>query len=738
MRSPTVPRPRRGGLAGVVLLALACSGNDNGTNPQTPAIDIAVSPPSLSVTQGASGTFSVAVTRSGGFADAVTLAAEGLPASVTIPNVTVAAGQTSGTMTVSAGAAAAGGTSTVTIRATGNGVTAKTAPLSLTIQAAAQPAFAMALNPATLTVAAGSSGTSTVNLTRSGGFTGAVALTATAPQGLTATFNPASATGAQSTLTVAAAASAAAGNYTVTVTGAGGTGITNQTATLTVTVTAPTPTGSFTLALNPATVSVQAGGSGTSTVNITRTAPFTGAVALTATAPAGLTVTFNPASATGAQSTATVAVAAGTAAGNYPVTITGAAAGLANQTATLTVGVTVPSSGGNVTFNFCAAAAPVWVAAQDGNGAWTRVTGTANAYSFNIASGKGGIAYVTGDATTGFHLTVLYAATAELQAQGSGACATGGAGKTVSVNVTGLQPPDLGYVGLGSAVGTASAAQGSLVTLRNVPQGTVDLVAARIAINVTDFTLTVNKLLVRRNLNPADNSTLPPVDFGSTEAFDPASRTVTLNNLGTDQAQLFASYVTANRSVVPYFIESAATSAATHTVATFPASQQAAGDLHMVFATAVPPGTPPAYSRTAGTLFGASANQTLTLGPVPAAVTVSAPSTSPYARLRAVLTVQSEYNRFWTASYVQPAVGAVRTATIMATTGYAGGGGTLTLDVPDLTGTAAWDNNWGLKAGTATSWTFTAQGWSQSGGVAGTPFAEGTFLTGNRSGTITP
>src|SRR5262249_32435251 len=70
------------------------------------------------------------------------------------------------------------------------------------------------------------SGTSTINLTRTGGFASAVAFTASPPTGVTATFNPTSTTGNSSTLTLAAAATAATGTFPVTVTCTGG-GITH-------------------------------------------------------------------------------------------------------------------------------------------------------------------------------------------------------------------------------------------------------------------------------------------------------------------------------------------------------------------------------------------------------------------------------------------------------------------------------------------------------------------------------
>ncbi len=99
---------------------------------------------------------------------------------------------------------------------------------------AVTPGFSLAANPASLTINLGASGTSTVTVTPSGGFADSVALSASGlPDGVTATFAPASTTGT-STLTLAASSTAATGPASVTITGAGG-GVT-RTAAISLTV----------------------------------------------------------------------------------------------------------------------------------------------------------------------------------------------------------------------------------------------------------------------------------------------------------------------------------------------------------------------------------------------------------------------------------------------------------------------------------------------------------------------
>jgi hypothetical protein len=100
------------------------------------------------------------------------------------------------------------------------------------------PNFTLSANPATLTVSRGASGTSEITITRSGGFTGSVALSASGlPAGVTAIFNPTPAVGTSSTVIFAASSTAAAETVTVTITGAGGS-LTRST-TLILTVDAP-------------------------------------------------------------------------------------------------------------------------------------------------------------------------------------------------------------------------------------------------------------------------------------------------------------------------------------------------------------------------------------------------------------------------------------------------------------------------------------------------------------------
>jgi cellulose 1,4-beta-cellobiosidase len=205
----------------------------------SPGLAVAANPAALTVNRGASATSNLTLTRSNGFSGAVTFTASGLPAGVTAsfsPATTSATG-TSSVVAFSASSTAALGAAAVTITASGGGLI-QAVTLALTVAAGGgTPDFSVSASPAVLSVAAGSSTSGNVTLTRSNGFAGAVSFSATGlPAGVTASFSPAttSTTGTGSVLTLSAAGTAAAGTATVTI--AASSGAASRTATVVLTV----------------------------------------------------------------------------------------------------------------------------------------------------------------------------------------------------------------------------------------------------------------------------------------------------------------------------------------------------------------------------------------------------------------------------------------------------------------------------------------------------------------------
>ncbi|MFI0153598.1 M28 family peptidase [Streptomyces lydicus] len=104
-------------------------------------------------------------------------------------------------------------------------------------------------------------------------------------------------------------------------------------------VTDSTPANDFSLSASPAGGTVDPGTSTTTTIATATTSGSAQTVQLSASgAPAGVTVSFSPGSVTsGNSSTMTVATAAGTAPGSYPLTVTGTGSVTHTATYTLTV-----------------------------------------------------------------------------------------------------------------------------------------------------------------------------------------------------------------------------------------------------------------------------------------------------------------------------------------------------------------------------------------------------------------
>ena len=307
----------------------------------TPSFSVSSNPSSLTINRGASGTSAIAITRSGGFTGSVALTASGLPSGVTAAFSPASTTGNSSMLTLAASSTATTGPATVTITGTGGGLT-RTTTISLTINAVATPNFTLSANPTSLTINRGASGTSNVSIARTGGFTNSVAFTASGlPTGVTATFNPASTTGASTPLTLAASSTATTGAATVTVTGTGG-GLT-RTATINLTINA-TPPADFALSVNPASLTVNRGASGSSTATITRTGGFAGSVAFSASGlPSGVTATFNPTSTTGTSTMLTLAASSTATLGPTTVTLTGTSGSLVH---TATLALTVGNGGG--------------------------------------------------------------------------------------------------------------------------------------------------------------------------------------------------------------------------------------------------------------------------------------------------------------------------------------------------------------------------------------------------------
>lgn len=586
----------------------------------------------------------------------------------------------------------------------------------------ARPAIALSLSTNSLSLAEGGSGTVTVTISRSGGYTGSVSLTLEgAPAGVTGGFQPASLASGQtsSTLTIDAAAAAAAGQGTLTVR-ASGAGVDAKTATLSLTVTAAAQP-DFSMAASPATVTVRQGESATSTVNITRKGGFAGSVALAVSgAPAGVTATLASANTTEGTVGLTVAASSSAATGSYTLTITGTATGVTgSRTATLGVSVSAGSGGGggtgSVSWQFCGPDSPIWFAVQDGDRAWTRVTGANDTYRFDLPSGRGGVAYVQDVGGGRFDTKVEYGTAEELTAMGKERCISD-TRKTVTGTVAGMGLTDMARITLGSSTGAATGTQLGF-TLEQVPGGVRDLIASRTKVDygAGGVTMNLDRVIIRRGVNAAAGSTLPVLDFGGSEAFAPEPRTLTVSGSNGSPMMLTGIYMTGNnpRGGALLDVEMTATSVATtRAFSGIPQSKQASGDVHMLTVVAFDGGVPadvmaPAQQRTVNIIFARSENRSASLGPALATPTISGLGGGRY---RAQIPKQAEYPRYWTATFGAQSAGSTgNNVVISATAAWVGAATTVDLAIPDFGAVPGWSPSWRLSG--TVFWQASASAW---------------------------
>ena len=335
--------------------AITVTGTD-ATGTQTVGYALTVSaPPTLTLTagstlatvaQGASGPLSFAVGTGGSFTGNVSLSLSGLPSGVTAAwsanPVSPVSESASAILTLAASASTAVGSSTLTVTASGDGLTAAS---KVTLQVAQAPSFTLSVSPTAASMQSVGSTTVTVAATPVGGAAVAsgaagssISVASGLPKGITASWSSASVTSAGAvvwTLTLMGTSTAAAGTATLELTAkvapkSGATITVNANLPLTVSQTPPT------LALSTASssVSVVQGKTATDAISLAANGAFSGAVTLSVSGlPNGVTASW---------STNGITLANGS--GSSTLTLTAAPAATTSSTT-----VTVTASGDGVT-----------------------------------------------------------------------------------------------------------------------------------------------------------------------------------------------------------------------------------------------------------------------------------------------------------------------------------------------------------------------------------------------------
>ena len=318
-----------------------------------PTFTITAAPAAVSIAQGNQGASTITTNIVNGFNNSISLSASGMPSGTTVsfnPQTIPAPGVGNSLMTITVGASTPVGTYPITVTGSGGGIQQTVVTLTVT----GPSSFTISASPASLSVAQGNQGTSTITAAINGAFNSSISLSASGmPSGTTVNFNPQTipAPGpGSSTMTITVGASAPVGTYPITVTGSGG-GI-QQNATVVLTVTAQQQP-NFTISAAPASLSISQNGEGVSVISTAISGGFNSSISLSASGmPTGTTVGFSPQTipAPGSgNSTMTITVGSTTPVGTYPITVTGKGGGIQQNT---TVSLTVTPSGGQQSFGF--------------------------------------------------------------------------------------------------------------------------------------------------------------------------------------------------------------------------------------------------------------------------------------------------------------------------------------------------------------------------------------------------
>ncbi len=459
---------------------------------------IAASPSSLTIPQGNQNSSTITTTVSGGFNNPINLTTSGVPSGTTVsfsPNPIPAPGSGNSGMTIRVGSNTPTGTYPITVTGSGGGIQQQTTVTLIVTQGS----FTLSASPASLTIAQGNQGTSTITSTISGGFNNPVSLsTSGAPSGTTITLNPQtipSPGSGNSVMTITVGSNTPMGTYPIIVTGNGG-GIQQQT-TVTLIVISP---GNFTIAASPSSLTIPQGNQSTSTITTTISGGFNNPINLTTSGvPSGTTVSFspNPIPAPGSgNSGMTITVGGGTPTGTYPITVTGSGGGIQQQT-TVTLIVT---QGG-----FTISASPA---------------------SLTIAQGNQGTSTITTAVSGGFNYSI------DLSTSGAPS------GTTVTLNPTTIGAPGNGNstmtitVGSGTPLGTypiivtgngGGIQQQTTVTLVVISPGNFTIAASPSSLTIPEgnqgsSTITTT---VSGGFNNPINLTTSGVPSGTTVSFSP-------------------------------------------------------------------------------------------------------------------------------------------------------------------------------------------------------------------------
>ena len=210
----------------ILPLALACGGGSS-SGGSTPApgfkLSSTVSPSTPTFTQGVAANvlMTVSIKRDPGFTAPVWISVSGLPSGIVSFDGLITSSASSTSVELSGDGSQMAGSYPIKLETIVPNKPKQNLLLNLVV-APPPPAFALASGSPSFLVHPGNQGSTIIDITRSGGFSGSVALSLSgAPAGVSGAFSPANAAGGSSTLTLQVGASTAPGTYPLQVNGQG-------------------------------------------------------------------------------------------------------------------------------------------------------------------------------------------------------------------------------------------------------------------------------------------------------------------------------------------------------------------------------------------------------------------------------------------------------------------------------------------------------------------------------------
>jgi hypothetical protein len=192
------------------------------------------------------------------------------------------------------------------------------------------------------------------------------------------------------------------------------------------------------------------------------------------------------------------------------------------------------------------------------------------------------------------------------------------------------------------------------------------------------------------------------MNFDSTEAFAPATATITVGGLAGGETISHNMFYQVGASCTAAVLYVGGAGGPTFTASGIPAAPQRASDFHGVAITALSA----TGIRATTEYFHTLSARTVTLGAVMPTPTITTLAGA-YKRLQAVYTLPADYPGLTGFGYVNGA--GTKSVAISATPGYRGGSST-TLGLDNYSGLAGWDDTWPPGTGATGDWTISGFG----------------------------